>query len=260
MSDATAHDLELSLYLRYYSAMVEKGVCLVHCMVTLGEGPFSPPLVAANNQVLADVMAGSTLSAAMAKHPEYFGPFMISMVRAGEVGGVLDETLTRAAGYYERLQDNRRLLQTATALAPNAPEETRERIRQVLDGLSEIHVSQYYCYRIGIMLGSGVPIVQALQVAAEQLPERYASLTADLLQAVHGEGTLVECLQKYEFPSVLITMVGIGEETGRLDETMITAGDLLGAEAEAVLLYELDRLLPDLGIDTKGLILPVSKE
>jgi type II secretory pathway component PulF len=40
-----------------------------------------------------DVEAGSILSDAMAKHPQMFGPSVITFVKAGEATGVLDHTL-----------------------------------------------------------------------------------------------------------------------------------------------------------------------
>ena len=51
-----------------------------------------------------DVEGGSTLSEAMAKHPKAFDRLYSNMVRAGELGGVLDVILQRLADFMEKAQ------------------------------------------------------------------------------------------------------------------------------------------------------------
>src|SRR5579884_41933 len=53
-------------------------------------------------QIRADIEAGSTLSTALAKHPQIFSGLYVNMVRAGEAGGVLDEVLMRLATFLEK--------------------------------------------------------------------------------------------------------------------------------------------------------------
>jgi type IV pilus assembly protein PilC len=53
-------------------------------------------------EVLNDVQGGISLSQAMAKHPNVFSGFYVSMVRSGEESGRLDETFTYMADYLER--------------------------------------------------------------------------------------------------------------------------------------------------------------
>src|SRR3989338_3937110 len=49
-----------------------------------------------------DLQSGSTISAALAKHPEVFSAFYVNMVRAGEETGKLDETFSFLAEYLDR--------------------------------------------------------------------------------------------------------------------------------------------------------------
>ncbi|MFM6497523.1 MAG: type II secretion system F family protein, partial [Dolichospermum sp.] len=68
----------------------------------------NPKLKAALMEISADVQAGVNLSDAMSKHPDCFDGLYVSMVEAGEIGGVLDEVLNRLSKLLEdmaRLQN-----------------------------------------------------------------------------------------------------------------------------------------------------------
>ena len=60
-----------------------------------------------------DVERGSSLSQALAKHPKAFNRLYVSMVRAGEIGGVLDSVLMRLADTIEKQVELRRKVKSA---------------------------------------------------------------------------------------------------------------------------------------------------
>jgi type IV pilus assembly protein PilC len=64
-------------------------------------------------QVRKDVEAGLALSDALAQHPEVFSRLYVEMVRAGEIGGMLDKVLLRVADQLENDQDLRRKIRSA---------------------------------------------------------------------------------------------------------------------------------------------------
>jgi type IV pilus assembly protein PilC len=64
-------------------------------------------------QVRKDVEAGLSLSQALEKHPEVFSRLYVEMVKAGEIGGMLDGVLLRVADQLERDQELRRKLKSA---------------------------------------------------------------------------------------------------------------------------------------------------
>ena len=63
--------------------------------------------------VLKNVQSGSFLSNALEKYPRVFSSFYVSMVRAGEAGGVLDEVLKRLGDFLESAQDFRDYIRSA---------------------------------------------------------------------------------------------------------------------------------------------------
>ena len=76
--------------------MINSGLSMLRSLYILAEQTESKPLAAVVNQVRIDVERGSSLSAALAKHPKAFNRLYVAMVRAGEAGGVLDSVLAAA--------------------------------------------------------------------------------------------------------------------------------------------------------------------
>jgi type IV pilus assembly protein PilC len=97
-----------ALFSRQFAVLVNAGVAIVRSLAVLGEQCTNPKLKKAITAISADVQQGNNLSDSMRKHPECFDNLYVSMVEAGEVGGVLDEVLNRLAKLLEdmaRLQN-----------------------------------------------------------------------------------------------------------------------------------------------------------
>jgi type IV pilus assembly protein PilC len=88
---------EVSIFSRQFATMINSGLSLLRSLTILAEQTPNRAFKDVINEVKADVERGASLSQAMEKHPKVFGPLYTSMVKSGEVGGVLDETLTRLA-------------------------------------------------------------------------------------------------------------------------------------------------------------------
>src|SRR3989338_5813146 len=87
---------------RQLSTLFEAKVPVVQALKTLVTESSGVALKEAMVGVLDDVNGGSSLSAAMAKHPAVFSAFYINMVRSGEESGKLQEVFTYLADYLER--------------------------------------------------------------------------------------------------------------------------------------------------------------
>jgi len=97
-----------AIFSRQFAALVNAGVAIVRGLGVLSEQCSNPKLKAALIEICADVQTGVNLSDSMRKHPECFDGLYVSMVQAGEIGGVLDEVLNRLAKLLEdmaRLQN-----------------------------------------------------------------------------------------------------------------------------------------------------------
>lgn len=91
----------LAVFCRQFSTMVDAGVSLVRCLDVLSAQTQDAKL----KKILLDlgerVEGGESLSRAMQRHPRTFSNLFIGMIRAGEVGGVLEESLQRLSAFLE---------------------------------------------------------------------------------------------------------------------------------------------------------------
>lgn len=92
---------DLAVLSRQFASMTTSGLTLLRSLAILEDQATKPKLKAALTQIRSDVQAGAPLSTAMAQHPDHFPPLMVNMIKAGEAGGFLDESLARVARMYE---------------------------------------------------------------------------------------------------------------------------------------------------------------
>lgn len=93
---------DLVVFTRQLSTMISAGVPLPRALVTMGEqaeNKYFKTVVAAIGR---DIESGISLGDAFSKHPDVFSDVYISMIRAGEAGGILDEILKRLAMQVEK--------------------------------------------------------------------------------------------------------------------------------------------------------------
>lgn len=93
---------DLAVFSRQFATMINSGLSLLRALTILGEQTGNRRLGEVVTLVRAEVEKGTSLSAAMAKHPKIFNRLYVSMVRAGEIGGFLDQVLVDVAGTFEK--------------------------------------------------------------------------------------------------------------------------------------------------------------
>jgi type IV pilus assembly protein PilC len=92
---------DISILSRQLATMINSGLSLIRALSILAEQTDNKALAKIVAQVRTDVETGSSLSAALGKHPLVFPLLMINMVKAGEVGGFLDQVLLSVANNFE---------------------------------------------------------------------------------------------------------------------------------------------------------------
>jgi type IV pilus assembly protein PilC len=93
---------DLAVFSRQFATMINSGLSLLRALTILGEQTSNRRLGEVIVQVRAEVEKGTSLSAALAKHPKVFNRLYVSMVRAGEIGGFLDQVLVKVAETFEK--------------------------------------------------------------------------------------------------------------------------------------------------------------
>lgn len=300
---------DLAVCVRQFATMTASGLPLLKALTTLEEQTSSPKLVQALKSIRQDVEQGTSLSEAMAEHDRIFPRIMISMVRAGEAGGFLDEALDRAAVTLEKDARLRGKIKSAltypvivlafsvlmiaavlifivpifqgmfASLGGKLPLPTQVLVtashqivwlglgglvlgvggtivfrRQVRSSyafrlrvdrlklrvpvfgnlLTKIAISRF-ARNLSTLLASGVPIMQALEIVGDTTGN--ATMTEamkDVSASVRGGGTISAPLHQHPvFPSMLVQMMQVGEETGQISAMLDKVADFYDHEVES---------------------------
>ena len=104
---------DLTIFSRQFATMVNSGLSMLRCLYILEEQTENKKLAGVIGQIKDDVEAGISLSDALAKHPKVFSKLYVSMVAAGELGGILDAVLNRLAMQLEKDDSIRRAVKSA---------------------------------------------------------------------------------------------------------------------------------------------------
>lgn len=103
------------IYLRQFATLLKAGVSVVDATRILSQQTESKPLMKALLDMEVELLEGNPLSSAVAKHNKIFAPLFINMIKAGEIGGNLDETLERLAVHYEKQNYTKQKITSALA-------------------------------------------------------------------------------------------------------------------------------------------------
>jgi type IV pilus assembly protein PilC len=103
----------LAVFSRQFSTMINSGLSLIRALAILTEQTEDPLLARVAGEVRLDVERGSSLSAALGRHPKIFNHLYIAMVKSGEAGGALDAVLVRLADTIEKQVELRRKIKSA---------------------------------------------------------------------------------------------------------------------------------------------------
>ncbi|MBW6431627.1 type II secretion system F family protein [Patescibacteria group bacterium] len=93
---------EKVMFSKELATMVSAGIPILQAIHILQDQSNSTKLKSATVQIAQDIEGGLSLSSAMEKHPSIFSPLYINMVKAGEIGGMLDDTLEKMADEIEK--------------------------------------------------------------------------------------------------------------------------------------------------------------
>jgi type IV pilus assembly protein PilC len=106
---------ELTVMTRQLSTMIASGMTLLRAFYVMEEQVENEMLRDTLTAVREDIEAGANFSDALGKHPKVFNPLYVAMIRAGEAGGVLEQSLERTADQLEKDDSLRRQVKGAMA-------------------------------------------------------------------------------------------------------------------------------------------------
>ncbi len=94
----------LTTFTRQLATLVDAGLPLLRGMRVLEKQERNSTLKSTIGELALSVEGGSTFSEALAQHPKIFNRLYVNMVKAGELGGVLEVVLNRLAEFQEKAQ------------------------------------------------------------------------------------------------------------------------------------------------------------
>jgi type IV pilus assembly protein PilC len=104
---------DLALMVRQLSTMISSGLALMRALTVLEGQTENPRLKATLVTVRQDIESGASLSGALARHPKIFSELLVAMIRAGETGGFLEDSLLRVADQLEAANRLKRQVKSA---------------------------------------------------------------------------------------------------------------------------------------------------
>lgn len=292
--------LDLTSFYRQMSDLIGAGVPLVKSLSIVKNQTTNPTMAKILTQVNADVQGGDTFAKALEKHPKTFNKLTIALVRAGETGGLLDQTLERVAAYAEAQDELRSKIKAALAypmimvfvgaaviiilltfVMPkiltifDEMDQALPMVTQVLvaislflskyillvvlaavaaawlfrrymateRGATQVHLMMLklpkfgelilkreiagFTRTLGSLLRNGVPILNALGIAGEVMSIRPIRHEIEKIpeSITQGSGMAPALRDSPLFPSVVVNMVAVGEETGNLPDTLLRVAE-----------------------------------
>lgn len=300
----------LVVFTRQFATMVDAGIPILRCLDILHSQTKDPCLKEAIDTVRRDVKSGMALNEAMAKHPLVFSKLYVNMVRAAELGGILDQILDRLATFLENDLEIRRKIKSAmmypvlvlifsivmlialfTFVLPKFKEiflsmnVEMPAVTAFLFNASDLFLSLWWALlgggigllvafkwyvrkprgryqwdffklklpligdlvlklavarfarTFGTLMAGGVPLMRALEIVGE------TSGNAVLAEAVEGTRASLREGQPLStpfaatklFPAMVIHMMDVGEESGRLPEMLVRVSNFYEQEVDSTL-------------------------
>ncbi|WP_297456268.1 type II secretion system F family protein [Persephonella sp.] len=297
---------DLALFTRQLGAMIAAGVGIAEALEILAEQMPNKTLREALKEVKEDVVAGMSLSKAMAKHPKVFPEFLVNLIEAAEESGNLDVILQRATQYYEKIAAIKRKIISAswypamvvviatvivlgiltfivptfanlyasmggqlpflTQLLIDISNTLKNNILIIIGVIIGIIILNKFIYStkagkefyhrlflklpllgniflkgaiakfartLATLIAGGVPIMRSLEISASVAGN--VVVEKAILEAkdkVEKGQEIYKSLDPKIFPPILIAMVRVGEDTGRLDEMLDTIANFFEDEVD----------------------------
>lgn len=291
---------ELLIFTRELATLLGAGMPLDRSLTTLTQLAQTPELKRVTSEVLEAVRGGTALAEALSQHPKVFPPLYVNMVKAGEIGGVLDQVLQRLVEYLASAEELRDEVVSALTyplilagvggvsvaillifvlpkfatmfadLGQALPLSTRMMLSisdactspWSLIGVPLFVGALYGLYRyvstnqrlafdafklrvpllgnllrltevarfsrtLGVLLRSGVPMLQALDIVRAVAGNQVIAQALSEVQVGvrEGAGMAGPLGRSGAFPQLALQMIAVGEDTGKLDEMLLTTAD-----------------------------------
>lgn len=249
----------LLLFTQRLAALIEAHIAMARILEILQDSP--APYGAASERLMGEIVAGDTvcnaltqeqrdeqaqtwwlpiaLHRAMARQPESFSPIYIAVVRAGEIGGTVDETLRGLAAALAResrlFTDYPAGAEDALLTRPSSLPKLQD--WRELSGYQQSATLALLFRTTGMLLSSGVPLLSAMEIAADLLPQRQSEEFLQIRSEIRdGAPLLAFPVERLHFvPRFALEIACLGQLRGNLDSALQDVAQVLEQEMDYLL-------------------------
>ena len=105
---------DFMVFCRQFGTMLRSGITALHALQVLAQQMENPAFQEVLHDVATSLEKGNTLAECFERHADFFPRILISMVEAGEMGGILDAVMFRLADHFEKQHDLQEKIRSAT--------------------------------------------------------------------------------------------------------------------------------------------------
>jgi type IV pilus assembly protein PilC len=211
----------LMIFTRQLATLIDAGLPLLRGLTVLAKQEKDPVLKNTINMLADSVQGGSTFSDSLAQHPKIFNKLYVNMVKAGELGGVLELVLNRLAEFQEKAQK----IKNKVVSAMFYPGKQLPTLTRFVMGISDFVQNNIF-----IILGGAVLVIVGYNLFARTTSGRAIVDRVKLHMPLFGD--LVRKSSISRFSRTLGTLVTSGVPILQaLNITRETAGNTVIADA-----------------------------
>ena len=231
MTQHSPTPLALCLFTTRFAALVEEGFSLVRTFSLLEDVP--EPYGEDAKRLRNLVESGDSISHAMSERPDLYSSYYVHMIRAGEVGGILDVLLRRSADMITKeCQFMNRWSHQETAFFFASPStQAQPESWEDLSQYQRTVIQLLFCETLGTILGSGVPILRSLGVVRWLLPKVQAERLDEAKEGI-AAGERMNPGRLGLLPACIVALIDAGEEAGTLNSTLLRCAEILETELD----------------------------
>ena len=235
---------DILVFTRQFSVMIDAGLPLVQALDIVGTQNDNPNFRTVLLAIKTRVESGSTFADALAEHPKVFDELFSQLVRAGEIGGILDTILQRLGAYIEKNEKLKRrvkgamvypviVLTVAVAvvlvlIAKVVPtfEKMFKDMGGALPGPTQALIDLSAAFRGNWILICGIPVLLFIGFKVWSSKGRGQEIWHDTVLKLPGFGALIRKVAVARFTRTLGTMISSGVPIlDALDIVARTAGN-----------------------------------
>ena len=217
----------LMIFTRQLATLIDSGLPLLRSLNVLARQERDAVLKRTTEALADSVQCGNTFSDSLAQHPKIFNELYVSMVKAGELGGVLEVVLARLAEFQEKAQKIKGKVLSAMIY----PAIVMTMAVTIMGFLLVFIVPRFEAIFKDMLGDKPLPGITIFVITISRFAQsNWAMLIGAVVALIFG----IKLLGRTSgaFPPMVVSMIDVGEETGQLPDMLLKIADVYDGEVD----------------------------